>query len=78
MQIFFPFLFQKEFGRAFRVLSDKVKEKIKGVGKIRVEQDEARSIVTVRMHAQKSYMCIIARGCTFVSGLLVPSVQKRT
>lgn len=59
-------------GAAFRVKSNKVKEKMESMGKIKIlEKDEARGTVSVRMHAYKS--CIVARGGHV--GIWVPSSQ---
>ena len=53
MQIFVLFHIRRNLGGvAFRVTSNKVKEKMKSMGKIKiVEKDEARGTVSVRMHA---------------------------
>lgn len=51
-----------------------MKDKIEDIGKITVEKDEARSIVSIKMSAQRS--CTVARGYMFESGLLVNEVQR--
>lgn len=71
---FCPFSFQKKLGVAFRVTGSQAKEKIEDTGKITVEKDEARSIISIRMCAQRS--CTVARGYMFGSGLLVNEVQR--
>lgn len=45
---------------AFRVTWNKVKEKMESMGKSKVvEKDEARSIVSIRMHTQRC--CVVDR-----------------